>query len=79
VEDRRRVRKYGLAPGEFEKMWKKQKGRCACCGKRAKRLIVDHDHQTNEVRGLLCYRCNMGLGHYERDRDLYEAYLAGYY
>ena len=27
-----------------------------------KRLCVDHSHQSNKIRGLLCYRCNYGIG-----------------
>jgi hypothetical protein len=74
-ENYRKLRKYGITQDLFEQMKEAQDGRCACCGKKAKRLIVDHNHETGSVRGLLCYRCNMGLGHYERDRKLYKRYL----
>ena len=36
-------------------------GKCAACGS-TDRLCIDHDHQTNEVRGLLCHNCNTALG-----------------
>jgi hypothetical protein len=38
-----------------------QDGRCAIC-EEAKALLVDHDHETMLVRGLLCARCNVSEG-----------------
>ena len=48
-------------------MYEKQQGKCAICGtmkpgKRAKHLCVDHDHETDKVRALLCVSCNNKLG-----------------
>lgn len=57
------VSKYGLLPGEYLAMEQNQFGRCAICGQTPKRgLVVDHDHETGDVRGLLCFSCNSGLG-----------------
>lgn len=37
-------------------------GGCAICGQQSKRWHGDHDHATGKFRGVLCNRCNMGLG-----------------
>jgi hypothetical protein len=51
---------------DFHKLLSEQNGKCAVCGyapkENEKRLCIDHDHNTNEVRGLLCSRCNRGIG-----------------
>ena len=58
--DRYVQRTYGLQSGAYASMLEAQSGRCAICTRRprARRLAVDHDHDTGEVRGLLCYTCN---------------------
>ncbi|MGL4178298.1 MAG: endonuclease VII domain-containing protein [Dermatophilaceae bacterium] len=62
---------YGLRPGQYQELLLFQQGRCYICQRRpgAKRLAVDHDHATGEVRGLLCRGCNRDvLGHLREDR-----------
>jgi hypothetical protein len=56
--------KYGMTVEDYDRMFKKQKGRCAICKKksRRRRLQVDHDHRKKYVRRLLCHLCNKGLG-----------------
>ncbi|MDV7099702.1 endonuclease domain-containing protein [Gordonia amicalis] len=54
-------RAYDLADGEYDRLLVAQGGRCAICLRRPprnRRLAVDHDHDTGEVRGLLCTDCN---------------------
>ena len=45
-----------------------QDGLCKICGNPEeldRRLAVDHSHETGKVRGLLCFKCNVILGHIE--------------
>lgn len=44
---------------------------CVICGSTEK-LVIDHDHKTNEFRGMLCNHCNRGLGHFKDDPLLLE-------
>jgi hypothetical protein len=56
-------RAYGISRIEYDTLFKLQGGKCRICGKaRKRRLSVDHDHGTGEVRGLLCIRCNSLIG-----------------
>lgn len=64
--------KYGISQDDYQKMLSLQDGKCKICrcsdtgDKRNKHFHVDHNHETNEVRGLLCSRCNTKLGWYEK-------------
>jgi hypothetical protein len=60
--------RYGLERHEYESLLKKQGGLCAICGgeNNGKHLVVDHDHKTGKVRGLLCGGCNHALGFIEK-------------
>lgn len=67
---RARLAQYDLTPEEYEQMVIDQGETCALCGTdesggRHGVWHVDHDHDTGTVRGLLCTRCNMGLGHFD--------------
>jgi Recombination endonuclease VII len=56
---------YGISPEEFDAMLATQNGVCAICKRKSeKKLCVDHCHVTGVVRGLLCNKCNTGLGFY---------------
>lgn len=56
-------RNYGLLREQYDAMLEEQEHKCKVCVQTSKyRLHVDHDHETDEVRGLLCNKCNRGLG-----------------
>ncbi len=65
ASERVRCRKYGLSPGDLERMRVTQNDRCAVCLDRfasGRDTHVDHDHETGQVRGLLCGACNQAEG-----------------
>jgi hypothetical protein len=49
--------KYGLTLSQVEQLHASATG-CEICGSSDKRLVIDHDHESGRVRGLLCDRCN---------------------
>ena len=59
--------KYGLTFESYQEMLERAGSVCEICEDWDKRLIVDHDHETDETRGLLCDSCNLGLGHFQDD------------
>lgn len=54
--------KYGITLADYEDMFAQQDGKCAICGTDDQKLVVDHNHQTRQVRGLLCHLCNALIG-----------------
>ncbi len=61
--------KYGLSKDEYDKLFSDNEN-CKICGVhkdkaggRYNKLVIDHCHKTNKVRGLLCDNCNKMLGH----------------
>lgn len=84
LKSRRQIRYYyGLTPEQFDAMLEAQGGGCAICGHSDRSLEVDHDHTCCPgkktcgkcVRGILCRRCNRGLGCLETVIDATVAYL----
>ncbi|MCK5016767.1 MAG: hypothetical protein KAS32_06805 [Candidatus Peribacteraceae bacterium] len=52
---------YGITPEQREAMVVSQEGKCGIC-KKKKKLDIDHCHETNRIRGLLCGSCNRAMG-----------------
>ena len=65
-------RKYGITVEQYDEMYERQGGCCAICGT-AEGTHVDHDHETGEVRALLCHSCNVGIGHFRDNPELLQA------
>lgn len=53
--------RYGLSEQDYGDMLDRQKGLCALCGCPLNKPVVDHDHGTNTVRGIICHGCNIKL------------------
>lgn len=67
--------RYNLSLEEYNQKLKEQKHSCAICRKDEvelpKKLAVDHNHVTGQIRGLLCTSCNLGLGYFKDDINLF--------
>lgn len=75
IECRQSQRKVtNISTYEYAKMLVEQNNSCAICGIEAtelrRELNVDHNHETNKIRGLLCHHCNIGLGNFKDSTNL---------
>lgn len=66
----KQLRQYGMKAGDYERMYEEQEGKCQICNIYHTKLVVDHCHNTGNVRGLLCDPCNKGLGFF-KDNSVY--------
>lgn len=62
-----RLKKYGVETDDYDNLVKNQENRCAICKElpTIRKLAIDHDHIRGKIRGLLCHKCNVGLGLFE--------------
>lgn len=81
----RYVKKYGVSVEDYDTMLSEQDGCCAICKTNTpgsnRRFRIDHCHTSKTVRGLLCHRCNMGLGYFKDNIEVLARaieYLASY-
>jgi hypothetical protein len=62
---------YKLTSGQWQALYDKQLGCCAICGTSQDdlgyTLEIDYDHVLGKVRGLLCKKCNLGIGMFGED------------
>ncbi|MFN2594819.1 MAG: endonuclease domain-containing protein, partial [Actinomycetota bacterium] len=63
--------RYGLGTEALRELARKQLGVCAVCREYPVQH-VDHDHETEAIRGLLCFTCNNALGKFDDDPALIE-------
>jgi len=64
---------YGIKQADYEMMLNYQEHKCAICNEKlGEKLFVDHNHSTEEVRGLLCSNCNSALGYVKENRQILE-------
>ena len=78
-------REYGLSKDRYDQILEQQGGTCAICkdteilkrelGERS-HLVIDHNHLTGEMRGLLCHACNRALGVFHDDLSMIRSCLS---
>ncbi len=66
--------RFGISLSAFEFLSCLQLSKCAIC-KNERKLCVDHNHNTNEFRGLICKPCNCAIGIRENHSGAWKQYL----
>ena len=66
------LQRYGMTTKQIAEL---KKNGCELCGA-TENMHLDHNHETNEVRGVLCTNCNRGLGHFKDSPDLLKKAIA---
>ncbi len=76
LQAHKRIYLYGMPESKFQELLIKQRHRCAVCDRRFDEItppksrrssvVVDHAHDSNSVRGLLCHECNIAVGYVEK-------------
>jgi hypothetical protein len=75
------IKKYGIDEGGFSLLWQIAEGKCNICGidlimppnvrgQPLNAAVIDHDHETGNLRGLLCNGCNKGLGLFKENSNI---------
>jgi len=75
-KDQHLRKSFGITLRDYEELLESQDRKCAICGRKdsgntkSEYFFVDHNHKTGEIRGLLCSKCNFGIGQFNDDVDL---------
>lgn len=74
------LKKHKISSDQYRMMFEDQNGLCAICNKKEvrinktrtgiTRLVIDHCHTTNKIRGLLCHLCNTMIGKAKEDINI---------
>jgi hypothetical protein len=71
------LKKYGITLEQYDELFRNQQGKCKICLGPPTRKVgkfdnfdVDHDHISGKVRGLLCSKCNIGIGYFQDSKEL---------
>lgn len=59
------LKKYGLTLERYNDICKEQDNKCIICTNPTEILVVDHCHKSGNIRGLICFYCNTGLGYFK--------------
>jgi len=78
-----KVRKYGLTLEQFDEFIRACGGRCPLCNvefvassRSRECACIDHCHKSGKVRGVICKRCNIGIGHARENPEILKAWLS---
>jgi hypothetical protein len=74
TQRKKRLKLFGITQDQFSQMWSSQNGKCGIClcqmnETGAPHCVIDHDHKTGDIRGLLCSHCNLAIGHFKDDPE----------
>lgn len=69
---RERMMRYGISESQYQALFVRSDGLCPICLKN-RATVIDHDHKTNRVRGLICQHCNTSLHVIENPEHLQRA------
>jgi hypothetical protein len=79
IRDNELKREFGITPEQYDNILASQNGHCLFCDKTPsgyKNLIVDHNHSTDEIRGLVCAYHNVTIAHIEAHRENLNHFLS---